>query len=308
MLMPPGTRSISALLVSLCLPALLPAQTAEKARLTVEQAISMRRFNNPQWSPDGTKLAVEVTEPPKGAERQTHVWVYSAQTRELRQFTASAKSETHPRWSPDGQRLAFLSSRSDPQQIHVMPADGGEAKALTEGKRAIENFEWSPDGKQIAFLAPDEKTEADEKKEKDKDDAKSVDGDAKRTHLWLADATSGKTRLLAGAAALPGPFGGVQVSPDGSQIAFAGSRLDGPQPHDLYVLPLSGGAPRNLSSKSIDRPIDHFKWQPDGKLLALVEQGFRNQFYRVDCDGRAESLAPAEMSVNSATLVIPSLI
>src|SRR2546429_7114692 len=31
-----------------------------------------------------------------------------------------------------------------------------------------QNFAWSPDGKQIAFLAPDAKTEAEEKKEKDR--------------------------------------------------------------------------------------------------------------------------------------------
>jgi len=55
-----------------------------------------------------------------------------------------------------------------------MPANGGEALPLTEGKRSIKDFEWSPDGKQIAFLAP-ERNRRGRKKEKDKDDAKSVD-------------------------------------------------------------------------------------------------------------------------------------
>jgi len=76
-----------------------------------------------------------------------------------------------PRWSPDGQQLAFLSDRDDQQQVYAMRANGGEASALTKGKRSVQNFAWSPDGKQIAFLAPDAKTEAEEKKEKDKDDA-----------------------------------------------------------------------------------------------------------------------------------------
>jgi len=49
----------------------------------------------------------------------------------------------------------------------------------------IKSFEWSPDGRQIAFLAPDAKTDEEEKKEKDKDDARVEDKQAKRTRLWL---------------------------------------------------------------------------------------------------------------------------
>jgi dipeptidyl aminopeptidase/acylaminoacyl peptidase len=334
--------SFFTLILAFCLTA--PAEnTSPKTRLTVQQAISLRRLNDLQFSPDGTRLALEVTEPPQGSEQQRHIWVYFLQSDEMRQFTSSAKSEIHPRWSPDGKRLAFLSSRSDPQQIYTIPADGGEAKALTEGKRSIENFEWSPDGKQIALLAPDEKTDAEEKKEKDKDDARSVDLDAKRTHLWVADSTTGKVRLLTGApwqfaelqwlpnsqtlvavatdhpesdqetnriftvgladgamkplATLRGPFYNLQVSRDGTQIAFVGSRLDGPQPHDLVTLPISGGTPRNLTATSIDRPVNRFSWRPDGKLLALVDQGFRSLFFLVDIMGHAESLRAPEMSV-----------
>ena len=66
-----------------------------------------------------------------------------------------------------------------------MRADGGEAAALTKGKRSVRSFAWSPDGKQIAFLAPDAKSEAEEKKEKDKDDARVVDKDDKQPRLWL---------------------------------------------------------------------------------------------------------------------------
>ncbi len=155
---------------------------ATQSKLTAEQAISVQRLRELRWSPDGSRLALTVTAPPKGSEQQRHIWLYSPVSRDLRQFTNSTKTESHPRWSPDGKTLAFISDREEFQQIYLMPADGGEAIRLTEGKRSIDKFEWSPDGKKIAFLAPEAKTEAEEKKDKDKDDAKVVDRDGSSGH------------------------------------------------------------------------------------------------------------------------------
>ena len=155
--------------------ALCSAQTAsDKLRLSPEQAISLRRLHELRLSPDGSRLAFTLSEPAKGTEHHSHIWVYFPASRELRQFTNSNKTESHARWSPDGKKLGFLSEKDDFQQILVIPTDGGEALPFTEGKRSIEDFEWSPDGKRIAFLAKDAKTDDEEKKEKDKDDARSL--------------------------------------------------------------------------------------------------------------------------------------
>src|SRR5271170_8073180 len=162
---------------------------ADKSKLlTPEASLNLRAISDLQYSPDGTRLAFVVMEPPKGTGRNRHIWVYDKQTiGGVRQFTFSAKSETSPRWSPDGKQLAFLSDRAEQQQIYLMRVDVGEGIALTNGKRSIKVFEWSPDGKQIAFLAPDAKTDAEEKKEKDKDDAHVADKDDKRSRLWLVN-------------------------------------------------------------------------------------------------------------------------
>jgi len=177
------------LLVFLASAAPILAQEQPKANepkpLTPEAALNLRSISDLQFSPDASRLAFVVTEPAKGERRARHVWIYDKQSGLTRQFTYSAKSEFVPRWSPDGKQLAFLSDRDEQTQVYVMLAGGGEASALTKGKRAVKNFAWSPDGKQIAFLAPDAKTEAEEKKEKEKDDAHVVDREDKHARLWL---------------------------------------------------------------------------------------------------------------------------
>jgi dipeptidyl aminopeptidase/acylaminoacyl peptidase len=318
-------------------------QTSEVKKLTPEQLIATRTIRELEWSPDGSRLAFTVSEPPKGAGRLKHLWVYETSTGRVRQFTFSEKSEEHPRWSPDGKTLAFLSDREESKHIFLIPADGGEAHILTGGKRAIQSFEWSPDGKSIAFLASEPKNEADEKKEKDKDDARVVDREDKRVHLSLVEVPSGKLREIIGSpwqfdelqwfpsgdsllvsatdhpesdqdtnrifkvnladgkmqliTAPKASYGEIRVVPGGKSISYIGCREDGPAPHDLYLLGPNGGQPRNLTAKTLDRPVEKFEWQAGGDGLAITSQGFRHRLQTIDAEGKATILLSPPGSV-----------
>lgn len=168
----------------------------ESTLLAPEDFLNLRGIQDPQFSPDGTRVAFVVSDPLTGQHRTRHIWVYDTKSKSAWQFTYSEKSETSPRWSPDGKQLAFLSSRGEEQQIYVMRANGGEAAALTKGKGGVQNFAWSPDGKQIAFLSPDAKTEEQEKKEKDKDDSHVADKDERHPRLRILDLASKEERAL----------------------------------------------------------------------------------------------------------------
>jgi dipeptidyl aminopeptidase/acylaminoacyl peptidase len=315
-----------------------PSDEADKPRqLTPESSLTLRSIADLQYSPGGARLAFVVTEPPKGTGRKRHIWIHEKGSDSVRQYTFSAKSEGGPRWSPDGKTLAFLSDRGEEQQIYLMSINGGEGIALTKGKNGVKGFEWSPDGKQIAFLAPDAKTEAEEKKEKDKDDAHVADKEDKRSRLWLVNVATGETRaltkptweigefiwmrngtqLVLSATERPesdeftekiygirtsdgdttlllaprGPFGELKISTNGNTISFVGSREDGPEPHDLMLLPVNARAARNLTGASLDRPVEAYQWGKDGSVDLVAANGFKTLFLKFLPDGSKQDLA-----------------
>src|SRR5882757_8341558 len=312
----------------------------QKKMLMPEGSLNLRNIADLQFSPVKEGLAFVVTEPAKGTGRLKHVWVYYVANGVARQVTFSAKSESAPRWSPEGKQLAFLSDREEgQQQIFLMSMSGGEGRAITKGKRSVKAFEWSPDGKSIAFLAPDAKTEEEEKKEKDKDDAKVVDKDDKHARLWILDVATGETRALTKAnwnfdevAWLPagdrvvvkgtdrpesdeyterifavqvadgtmkelvkprGPFGEMRVAPDGKMISYVGTREDGPEPHDLMLLPVTAHAARNLTGASLDRPVQDYHWAKDGSVVMVAANGFSSLLVTYSADGARHDLSAA---------------
>lgn len=235
--------------------------------LTPAQTLNVRSISDLHFSPDGEQLAFVVTEPVKGATRARHIWLLNVRTKDLRQFTNSSKPEDSPRWSPDGKQLAFLSNRDESRQIYLISLAGGEAKRLVETKQEVESFAWSPDGKQIAFQGPETKTDAEEKKEKDKDDARVVDRDDKLTRLWLLDVESKKIRQLT---AGKWRVDESQWLSDGSGLIV--SATDRPESDDetnrIYSISAADGKMTELLAPR--GPFGRLRVSPDGKSVAYV--------------------------------------
>ena len=253
-----------------------PKATAGPKLLTPEAALNLRSISDLQFSPDGNRLTFVVTEPAKGERRARHIWIYEKQSGSIRQFTYSAKSDFLPRWSPDGKQLAFLSDRDEQQQVYAMRAEGGEASALTKGKRGVKNFAWSPDGKQIAFLAPDAKTEVEEKKEKDKDDAHVVDKEDKHARLWLFTLDTGEAKALTEP---KWEIGEAMWHPSGTGLIL--SATDHPESdqntHRIFFFRLSDAS--TGERKAVDTmtqalaprgPFGNIRIAADGKRMAFV--------------------------------------
>ena len=240
-----------------------PAATS----LTPEMTLSLRTLSDLQFSPDGSRLAFVVTEPPQGTLRPRHVWMLNLASGEARQFTFSSKTEGNPRWSPDRKQLAFLSDRSDFQQVYLLGAHAGEARALTVGKRSVQSFEWSPDGTRIAFLATDPRTEAEEKQSADKDDARVVDQDDKHTRLWIQPLDSGPARAVTPAG---WHVGQLRWVPSGDQlVVMATDHPESDRWTDRFLLvSAADGQSRELVAPR--GPFGDPLIAPDGRTLYYV--------------------------------------
>jgi dipeptidyl aminopeptidase/acylaminoacyl peptidase len=316
-----------------------------RAALTPEQTLDRRSIADLEFSPDGSQLVFTVAEPVKGSARARALWLLDVTTGRLRQLTFSGKSDGSPRWSPDGSAIAFTSDRDGTAQLYRLPMGGGEAERLTDGKERVESFRWSPDGRRIALLMNESRTDALERRAKERDDARVVDKDDRHARVWMLDVaskalvqvTSGRWRIsqvewmpdgrkLAAVAtdqpqvdqwnngiytidlegsgrgvfepvvAPRGPFGNISVSPDGRTIAYIGARVDGPEPHDLYVMPVRGGAPRNVTASTIDRPVSQARWIDNDTLAVGVQRGFKTALAVVGRDGKPQWIDDTEVN------------
>lgn len=303
---------------ALAAPGQAQRPTARQDSLTPDLALSIRRPSDPRFSPDGRHLAFVVTEPPDSTGASSHIWMLDLATQSVRRFTNSSQSEWSPRWPPDGHRLAFVSNRGDGTHLYVMPAERGEARAVTAGKLSPSGFVWSPDGTRIAFLARDTGATPDPRVV-DRSDrhtrgwvldlrdgsvrartppnwetaelAWTPDGtalvfaatdrpasDSLTARIWTVNVATDSLRAIA---APRGYFNDLQVSPDGRFVSYIGCRVDGPWPHDLTIVPLSGGAPRNLTAASLDRMVQQYAWEPGGGVVILATDGFGTRLVRL---------------------------
>jgi dipeptidyl aminopeptidase/acylaminoacyl peptidase len=171
-----------------------------------------------------------------------------------------------PRLSPDGRLVAFLrASGGRRAQLHVMPAAGGEARALTDLPLGAGVPVWSPDSRRIAFTARVPEPGRYGTPAVEGEDAPGPEAEAprhitrldyrvddvgflgdRRSRLFVVDALDADAEPVE---LTDGAFGASDPawSPDSSLVVFVAPRdlgvaetLHG----DLYAVPVTGGAPR----------------------------------------------------------------
>ena len=104
--------------------------------------------------------------------------------------------------------------------------------------------------------------------------------EGKRSHLFVADATTGEAKDLTPKLEVntpPAPFGGSNdyaFSPDGKELAFTAEPLKDlawSTNTDIWTVPVEGGEPKNLTEKNQGADAQP-AYSPDGKRLAYVSQ------------------------------------
>lgn len=270
-----------------------------------EDVYALTGAADPRISPDGKRVAYVVWWIEQDTnEYRSAIWVAPLDgSAEPAKFTAGEKRDGSPRWSPDGRRLAFVSNRGEektPANLWVIPAEGGEARRLTDRKESVEKFAWSPDGKRIAFASrcrDDAYEEEDDRKRAPrrltrlfyKLDSVGWTTD-RRTHLFVVDVDgeSEPKQITDGDCEDNAPC----WTPDGTRIVFTslrGDKWDIELVTRLYVVDADGGEPKQLTGDdaSFDTPV----FSPDGSRIAAhwgIEDGtfpHHGQIAVLDPDG-----------------------
>ena len=284
--------------VALCLaggatPALAQQRpaTAQQHPMTFDDLIALKAVSDPQISPDGQQVAYVVSTPSLQENRNiSHIWLADLASGANRQITHGTGSDFAPRFSPSGRTLAFLSTREDGAQVWLLPLGGGEGRRVTSLPYGAGDLYWLPDGKGFVVMSDikwPEQQEIDRRNDDYPTHARIWTQllwrhwvewrEGRRQHLFRVDADSGKATDLTPVdhdvptIATPGD-GDVSISPDGKQIAVAmhgDSTVADNTNVDVYVLPVAGGAKRDVTAAN--HGADNTpRFSPDGKWLAYL--------------------------------------
>lgn len=253
--------------------------------VTPEDLLAIAVPQDPQVSPDGRRVAYTVRTVNRDTRRSViHLWIGEPGA-EPRQLTSGPFRDTQPRWSPDGNLLAFVTTRSleptgkERTQLAVVPLAGGEPRVLTREDAAFGEPVWTPSGRLVFAMRKHDPTMVADPKSPAAIRVTRLTYKANGTgylpqdrwHLYSLDPEDG------------GPPRPVTegdwddqhpvISQDGKWLAWTSNRREDreldPENQDLWVMPLEGGTPRQLSTLrgGLHAPAFH----PDGSSLVFLQ-------------------------------------
>ncbi len=261
----------------------------KKQELMGEESLYDLTFvGDPQLSPDGGYCVYVKKVITEEREYASNLVLVNRDTGIEHDWTAaSGEHKDHsPRWSPDGKTIAFVSNRSDENQIWLISTEGGEARQLTNLKNGVSAPVWKPDGSALLVLSKDGE-DCDEENGGRKplvvndlqykaDGTGLLDGNHLQVVLVAVTTEPGKVDWLTEA---PHNHSDPSWSPDGKMITYVRTRYEEQGSYmrsDLFIQSLGSDVePEQLNSDggSFIAP----KWSPDGESLSFIGHHFQHE-------------------------------
>lgn len=268
----------------------------------------LRGLAEPRWAPGGRTVSFLASV--HGAKPE--IYAVSAAGGTPRRLTRAPEGVEQYAWSPGGHRIAYVTpdparfSARDrwsghdlfavhddsylvtapprPSEIRVLSLPSFAVRRLTRGPTSVLEGappfngsvsppSWSADGRWIVYT-----------RQKDADA-----GDTDATTIVAVPAAGGEARVLT----RHGTYEyDPEASPRGDLVAYLYPHGPGPvSDMDIFVVPLAGGRPRDVSA-DLDRDVaSTYAWLPDGQgFVALADDGVRTRLYLEPLRGRGRAL------------------
>jgi dipeptidyl aminopeptidase/acylaminoacyl peptidase len=239
-------------------------------------------------SPDGTWIARTVNAEQPRPEPATATDFERRHEERFKGVTFDWKD-----FQRDGQPFPAPDPTAGPlQRIEVQPVGGGESRVLLDKDLRPTGLVWHPNGQTIAFTA---------------DDGWRNELKYNRPDIWTVTLEGQLTRLTNDGYV----HGDLDYSPDGKYLSYARSfgtdmiiekKLNHGGPRDIYVRPVAGGEPVNLTANWDLDPGDT-RWSPDSRFIYFSAGiGGENHLFRVSVpDGKVEQMTKGPRRLNGIT-------
>jgi dipeptidyl aminopeptidase/acylaminoacyl peptidase len=181
---------------------------------------------DPQWSPDGTRIAFvsNRTGHEYDEDHNTDVWVIPAVGGELAKISDHPFQDSSPRWSPDGSRIIFAGETKRRQfpKLFVASSSGGVASTLAvDGLDLIPGeLRWGGNDHEVLFSS----------------------GIKAQTHIFRADLASRKVSAVTSGERGVHAF---DINAPANTMIYLSSDFE--HMDDLYAADLNGGGERQLT-------------------------------------------------------------
>jgi serine/threonine-protein kinase len=235
-----------------------------------------RPYLNPQLSPDGLRVAVQILGATLG------IWVYDLSRATLTRLTTPDSSSQVSLWAPDGKHIAYRGTRAGFRNVYWIRTDGeGTEERLTSGEYVQTPSSWSFDGKWLAFTEAGTPATGRDIWVLPMDGAPNAGPEARKPRVFLRT---------------PANEGNGVFSRDGHLLAYESNESG---QFEVYVRPFPGpGGKMQISTQGGIEPV----WSRNGREL-FYRSGDTMMAVEISSRRNSNGAFPSGFSVGSARVL-----